>query len=458
MCLAIPVEVREVLSDDMAKVSLDGVVKVISTALIDDVKAGDYVVLHVGYALAKIDPEEAQKTIELLNAVGAVVRTSSSSAITSSHQPRSRTFWRAPTYVNSARCRIDGFVGPAHVSTVIGTRPYDFFAEEFQKPVVVAGFEPLDVMQAILMLVRQVNEGRAEVENQYVRAVTADGNLKAQNCVAQVFELRDSFEWRGLGPVPYSALQPRTRYARFDAERVFEVVTVPAEDNPACECGAILRSKIRCELEGAVAYLHFPFYSGAMATADCRALTEAIAEARRDGPRDLPVGGPDYWSNGLHLGRIETLPARPTNPGQHQRHERLREGVDRGRRSHCRGGDARQRGCRRRVLPSPPMKCGCARGSFSTPITRIWAISTGPNIDLSIAAARRRGSGTFFGRGAAPDGAPPIATPNSARNTRKTVRLAPNQGGDRTPHDRIGEDVQHQRWLSSPICRQGDRS
>ncbi len=137
--------------------------------------------------------------------------------------------------------RIDGFVGPAHVSTVIGTRPYEFFAEEFQKPVVVAGFEPLDVMQAILMLVRQVNEGRGEVENQYVRAVTAEGNLKAQNCVAEVFELRDSFEWRGLGAVPYSALKLRTRYARFDAERVFAVVTVPAEDNPACECGAILR-------------------------------------------------------------------------------------------------------------------------------------------------------------------------------------------------------------------------
>jgi hydrogenase expression/formation protein HypD len=137
--------------------------------------------------------------------------------------------------------RLDGFVGPAHVSTVIGTRPYAFFAEEFQKPVVVAGFEPLDVMQAILMLVRQVNEGRAEVENQYVRAVTADGNPKAQNCVAEVFELRDSFEWRGLGRVPYSALRLRARFARFDAERVFEVVTVPAEDNPACECGAILR-------------------------------------------------------------------------------------------------------------------------------------------------------------------------------------------------------------------------
>jgi hydrogenase expression/formation protein HypD len=137
--------------------------------------------------------------------------------------------------------RIDGFVGPAHVSTVIGTRPYEFFAEEFQKPVVVAGFEPLDVMQAILMLVRQVNEGRGEVENQYVRAVTADGNLKAQDCVARVFELRDAFEWRGLGLVPYSALRLRTQYARFDAERVFSVVTVPAADNPACECGAILR-------------------------------------------------------------------------------------------------------------------------------------------------------------------------------------------------------------------------
>ena len=137
--------------------------------------------------------------------------------------------------------RLDGFVGPAHVSTVIGTRPYAFFAEEFQKPVVVAGFEPLDVMQAVLMLVRQVNEGRAEVENQYVRAVTADGNPKAQNWVAEVFELRDSFEWRGLGSVPYSALRLRARFARFDAERVFEVVTVPAEDNPACECGAILR-------------------------------------------------------------------------------------------------------------------------------------------------------------------------------------------------------------------------
>ncbi len=116
----------------------------------------------------------------------------------------------SPDVRELGRIRIDGFIGPAHVSTVIGTRPYEFFAEEFQKPVVVAGFEPLDVMQAILMLVRQVNDGRCEVENEYIRAVTAEGNLKAQELVSRVFELRDSFEWRGLGA---SALQ-RAQIAR----------------------------------------------------------------------------------------------------------------------------------------------------------------------------------------------------------------------------------------------------
>jgi hydrogenase expression/formation protein HypD len=151
--------------------------------------------------------------------------------------------------------RIDGFIGPAHVSTVIGTRPYDFFAEEFQKPVVVAGFEPLDVMQAILMLVRQVNDGRCEVENEYSRAVTPEGNLKAQDLVSSIFELRDMFEWRGLGDVPYSALKLRDAYAAFDAEKVFGITTEPAQDNPACECGAILRGVKKptdCKLFGTV--------------------------------------------------------------------------------------------------------------------------------------------------------------------------------------------------------------
>ena len=136
---------------------------------------------------------------------------------------------------------LDGFIGPAHVSTVIGSRPYEYFAEEYQRPVVIAGFEPLDVMQAILMLVRQLNEGRAEVENEFTRAVTRDGNRKAQALVADVFELRRSFEWRGLSEVAYSALRIRERYAAFDAEVRYGIVYRPVPDHKACECGAILR-------------------------------------------------------------------------------------------------------------------------------------------------------------------------------------------------------------------------
>jgi hydrogenase expression/formation protein HypD len=148
---------------------------------------------------------------------------------------------------------IDGFIGPAHVSIVIGSAPYEHFAEEYRKPVVIAGFEPLDVMQAVLMLVRQVNEGRAEVENEFVRAVTREGNLAAQRLVAEVFELRERFEWRGLGEVPYSALKIRPAYAEFDAERRFGLVYRGVPDHKQCECGAILRGVKRptdCKLFG----------------------------------------------------------------------------------------------------------------------------------------------------------------------------------------------------------------
>jgi hydrogenase expression/formation protein HypD len=150
---------------------------------------------------------------------------------------------------------IDGFIGPAHVSIVIGARPYEHFAQEYRKPVVIAGFEPLDVMQAILMLVRQVNAGRAEVENEFTRAVTRDGNLAAQAVVSQVFELRSCFEWRGLGEVPYSALKIRPAFERFDAEKRFGLVYKSVPDHKQCECGAILRGVKRptdCKLFGSV--------------------------------------------------------------------------------------------------------------------------------------------------------------------------------------------------------------
>jgi hydrogenase expression/formation protein HypD len=136
---------------------------------------------------------------------------------------------------------LDGFIGPAHVSTIIGSQPYEYFAEEYAKPVVIAGFEPLDVMQAILMLVRQLNEGRAEVENEFTRAVTPEGNAKAKALVADVFELRKTFEWRGLGEVPYSALKIKAAYADYDAEARFGIRYQSVPDNKACECGAILR-------------------------------------------------------------------------------------------------------------------------------------------------------------------------------------------------------------------------
>ena len=150
---------------------------------------------------------------------------------------------------------IDGFVGPAHVSIINGSQPYEHFADEYRKPVVISGFEPLDVMQSVWMLVRQVNEGRTEVENQFTRAVTRDGNLAAQTLVAEVFELRDRFEWRGLGEVPYSALKIRPAWSRFDAEQRFGLNYRPVPDHKQCECGAILRGVKQpqdCKLFGTV--------------------------------------------------------------------------------------------------------------------------------------------------------------------------------------------------------------
>jgi hydrogenase expression/formation protein HypD len=150
---------------------------------------------------------------------------------------------------------LDGFIGPAHVSTVIGSRPYEFFAEEYRKPVVIAGFEPLDVMQAILMLVRQVNEGRAEVENEFSRAVSRDGNLKAQDRVAEVFELRREFEWRGLSVVPYSALRIRrstgaSTPSGASPSTTFRCPTTrPANAAPSCAASSArrtARSSARC--------------------------------------------------------------------------------------------------------------------------------------------------------------------------------------------------------------------
>ncbi|EWY38124.1 hydrogenase formation protein HypD [Skermanella stibiiresistens SB22] len=147
----------------------------------------------------------------------------------------------SPEVTTTGSVRVDGFIGPGHVSTIIGSAPYDRFARDYRRPIVVSGFEPLDIMQSVLMLVRQLNEGRHGVENQFSRAVSHGGNAKAQALVDQVFELRDSFEWRGLGTIPDSALQIREGFADWDAERRWQLRYVPVADNKACSCAEILR-------------------------------------------------------------------------------------------------------------------------------------------------------------------------------------------------------------------------
>ena len=162
---------------------------------------------------------------------------------------------QSPEVRELGEVHIDGFYGPSHVSSIIGSAPYDYFANEFQKPVVIAGFEPLDVMQSTLMLIRQINEGRFEVENEYTRVVTPNGNEKAQAIVSEVFELRRSFEWRGLGDVPYSALKIKSEFSEFDAERRFVVSKSTGKDVKGCECPAILRGVKKptdCKLFGTI--------------------------------------------------------------------------------------------------------------------------------------------------------------------------------------------------------------
>jgi hydrogenase expression/formation protein HypD len=141
--------------------------------------------------------------------------------------------------------RLDGFVGPGHVSTVIGTEPYRFIARDWGKPLVVAGFEPLDVLQAVYMILRQLGDGRAEVENQYTRVVREDGNRRALEAIAETMELRTTFEWRGLGFISQSALKLRREFAEWDAELRYAVPGVRVADPKACQCGEVLKGVIK---------------------------------------------------------------------------------------------------------------------------------------------------------------------------------------------------------------------
>ena len=192
----------------------------------------------------------------------------------------------SPEIRQMGNVRIDGFIGPSHVSAVIGSRPYEFFAQEYEKPVVIAGFEPLDVLQSVWMLVRQINEGRAIVENQFTRAVTREGNTKAQTLVTEVFELARTFEWRGLGIVPYSSLRIQNRYGAFDAERRFGLRPTSVPDHKGCECGAILRGVKHphdCRLFGGACVPESPMGSCMVSSEGACAAHYTYGRYRRDG-------------------------------------------------------------------------------------------------------------------------------------------------------------------------------
>ncbi|HEX7793822.1 MAG TPA: hydrogenase formation protein HypD [Vicinamibacterales bacterium] len=147
--------------------------------------------------------------------------------------------------LDSPDMRLDAFIGPGHVSTVIGARPYGFIAQDYQKPVVIAGFEPVDLLQSIVMILRQLRDRRSEVENQYNRTVPWDGNLPALRALADVFELRPYFEWRGLGFISQSALKLRPEYATWDAEARFEVPGIAVTDPKAAQCGEVLKGVLK---------------------------------------------------------------------------------------------------------------------------------------------------------------------------------------------------------------------
>ncbi len=155
--------------------------------------------------------------------------------------------------LDSPDMRIDAFIGPGHVSTVIGCRPYEWIAVNENRPVAVSGFEPLDILQSIVMVLRQLNAAEAKIENQYKRVVPWEGNGAALRAIEEVFELRPYFEWRGLGFISQSALRIRDAYAQWDTERRFQVPGLRVTDPMAAQCGEVLKGVLKphqCKLFG----------------------------------------------------------------------------------------------------------------------------------------------------------------------------------------------------------------
>lgn len=163
-----------------------------------------------------------------------------------------------------ACANLDGFVGPAHVSIIIGSDAYHKVAMRYKKPIVISGFEPLDLMHSILLLIKQINANSYGVENQYTRAVNSKGNVKSQQIIQQTLTVRDTFEWRGLGWIANSAMRINDEYQAFDAEVRFPLLVNAGQEHKACECAAILRGVRKprdCKLFATICTPENPFGS-----------------------------------------------------------------------------------------------------------------------------------------------------------------------------------------------------
>jgi hydrogenase expression/formation protein HypD len=189
--------------------------------------------------------------------------------------------------LDSPDMQIDGFLGPGHVSMVIGSAPYRFIAARYCKPLVISGFEPLDVLQSVWMLLAQIDTGRCEIENQYARVADGDGNTAALAAISAVFELREFFEWRGLGSIDHSGVRMRERYAAWDAERRFPLPRQRIADPKACQCGEVLKGVIKpwqCKVFGKACTPETPL--GALMVSSEGACSAYIQYARRDEPAE----------------------------------------------------------------------------------------------------------------------------------------------------------------------------
>ena len=156
---------------------------------------------------------------------------------------------------------LDAFIGPGHVNMIIGTEVYDFIVNQYKKPIVISGFEPLDILQSISMLIKQLLENRCEIENQYKRVVSKKGNIIAQEAINNVYQIKEYSEWRGLGLIPESGVMLRNEYELYDAEKKYDLKTVNTPDPEKCQCGEVLQGFIKpyeCKLFGKECTPHNP--------------------------------------------------------------------------------------------------------------------------------------------------------------------------------------------------------